>query len=296
MLPPLLLLWISGEAGLYFFLARSVFHVTDSTAALLALAGILLARANINALTWLASRLFGSPAPALGAARWLLMLIKEYLLFLLTFLVVLPLERLWMPADRLPAGTGKTPVLLIHGYGCSRGVWWLMRRRLERAGHVVASVSLFPPAAAIGRLVPSLGQRIAEVCAATGRPQVILVAHSMGGLVARSYLARHGHAQVARLITLSTPHQGSELGRFGYGGAARDMLPGSLWLRDMADQPMGIPAISLRNPFDNYVMPQDNQRHPCMQDLELPPVGHLTELYDARVAQLLITLLNDAHD
>ncbi len=41
-----------------------------------------------------------------------------------------------------------------------------------------------------------------------GRPKVIIAAHSMGGLVARRYLQIFGSADVAKLITIGTPHQG----------------------------------------------------------------------------------------
>jgi pimeloyl-ACP methyl ester carboxylesterase len=42
------------------------------------------------------------------------------------------------------------------------------------------------------------------------RAEVVIVAHSMGGLVAREYLARHGgHDVCRRLITLGTPYRGS---------------------------------------------------------------------------------------
>jgi pimeloyl-ACP methyl ester carboxylesterase len=44
----------------------------------------------------------------------------------------------------------------------------------------------------------------------SGAAQVVLVAHSMGGLVARSYLQSAGYRNdVARLITLGTPHRGA---------------------------------------------------------------------------------------
>jgi triacylglycerol lipase len=38
-------------------------------------------------------------------------------------------------------------------------------------------------------------------------------------------------------------------------------------------------------------MPQDNQRLPGARDIELPPVGHIAMLYDVRVANRLIELL-----
>jgi triacylglycerol lipase len=143
----------------------------------------------------------------------------------------------------------------------------------------------------MGKLVPLLNQRIEEVCADTGSKQVTLLAHSMGGLICRSYLARHGIERVDRLFTLATPHAGSMLSKIGLGKNSREMTPGSLWLRDMATEPMKIPAVSLRNPYDNYVMPQENQRLPGARDVELPAVGHTAMLYDERIAKTLLELL-----
>lgn len=289
MVPIYLLIWLCLEIAAYLFIGRQFLHADWPAAIVGAAGGLLGIRASINAITWVFGMALASPAPRLGFARTARLMWDEYLAFLLTFVLVIPFERLWMPADRLTSG--KQPILLVHGYGCSRGVWWLLRRRLEAAGHTVASVSLTPPYISLGRLEPILNQRIEEVCAATGSSQVTLICHSMGGLIARCYLARHGRDRVARLITLATPHLGSELSRIGFGQNSREMTTGSLWLQDMAAERLAVPTISLRNAYDNYVMPQDNQRLPGARDIELPPVGHLAMLYDARVARLLIELL-----
>lgn len=289
MVPISLLIWLCLEIAAYLFVGRQFLHADWPAAIVGAAGGLLGIRASINAITWVFGMALASPAPRLGFARTARLMWDEYLAFLLTFVLVIPFERLWMPADRLTSG--KQPILLVHGYGCSRGVWWLLRRRLEAAGHTVASVSLAPPYISLGRLEPLLNQRIEEVCAATGSSQVTLICHSMGGLIARCYLARHGNARLARLITLATPHLGSELSRIGFGQNSREMTTGSLWLQDMAAEELNVPAVSLRNAYDNYVMPQDNQRLPGARDIELPPVGHLAMLYDARIARLLIELL-----
>lgn len=289
MLPVALLLWLVAEIATWLAIGRLGFGASWPYAIAGAVGGLLGLRAGLNMITWLFGMAFASPAPRLGARATARLMLDEYLAYLLSFVLVIPFERLWLPADRLRPGN--RPLLLVHGYGCSRGVWWLLRRRLEAAGHVVATVSLTPPFTSIGKLVPQLNRRIEEVCAATGAQQVVLVAHSMGGLVCRSYLARHGIARVARLVTLATPHAGSELARLGAGQNAREMEPGSLWLRDMAAEPLRVPAVALRNAYDNYAMPQDNQRLPGAADIELPPVGHLAMLTDRRVADLLIQTL-----
>ena len=289
MVPLALLTWIILELTVYAEIGRNFLGADWPTAAVGAIGGLLGVRAGFNAVTWVFGVAMASPARTLGFAGRARLMLAEYGAFLLTFLLVIPFERLWMPADRLRPGT--SPILLIHGYGCSRGVWWLLRRRLEAAGHTVATVSLTPPYASMGKLVPQLNRRIEAVCAATGCQRLTIIAHSMGGLIGRSCLARHGTGRVRRLLTLATPHQGSELARFGFGRNACEMSPGSLWLRDMARETPTIPMTSLRNPYDNYVMPQDNQRLPGADDVELPPVGHLAMLYDRQVADLLLELL-----
>lgn len=58
---------------------------------------------------------------------------------------------------------------------------------------------------------------IQRVLQMTGRDKVVLVCHSMGGLAARQYLQNpsywqsNGQSRVAKLVTLGTPHQGTNI-------------------------------------------------------------------------------------
>lgn len=285
MVPASLLFWIVGEVAVYLAIGRLVLHADWAYAVAGAIGGVLGLRAGLNAITWMFGMAFASPAPRLGGGRTARLMFGEYGAYLFNFILLLPFERLWMAADRLRPE--QPVVVLVHGYGVSRGVWCAMRRRLEAEGFSVATLSLVPPYTSIGKLVPQLNQRIEDVCQATGRKQITLVGHSMGGLVCRSYLARHGSNRVRKLITLASPHAGTELARIGFGQNAREMEPGSLWLNDMASEKLKVPAIAFRNAYDNYVMPQENQRLPGARDIELPPVGHVAMLFDKRVAGLL---------
>ena len=282
MVPFALLVWLSVEVTGYTVLARHFLDTAWSDSAIIAVGAVLAVRAGISALTWAYARAYPSPARVLSADEKLRMIGGEYLAFLLAFVVILPFERLWMGRDRLRQCP--RPLVLVHGYGCSRGVWWYLRRQFEAAGQVVATVSLSPPYTSIDKLVPQLARRIEEVCVATGAGQVVLVAHSMGGLVCRSYLARHGGGRVERLITIASPHSGSELARIGIGRNAREMEPGSRWLKDLASSDTPVRAISIRTPHDNYVMPQDNQRLAGALDVALDGIGHLALLFSRRTA------------
>ncbi|MBN1274712.1 alpha/beta fold hydrolase [Candidatus Woesearchaeota archaeon] len=81
----------------------------------------------------------------------------------------------------------------------------------------------------------------------TGSEEVIIVAHSMGGLVAREYLSLFGDEHVSKLITLGTPNHGVQGDIRKYctlTGAERecdDMAAGSLFLRRL-NSPGNVPG------------------------------------------------------
>jgi pimeloyl-ACP methyl ester carboxylesterase len=56
--------------------------------------------------------------------------------------------------------------------------------------------------------VPGLDARVDELLARTGADKVVLMAHSMGGLVARAYVDAHP-SKVDRVVTLGTPYLGA---------------------------------------------------------------------------------------
>ncbi|MGL4207078.1 MAG: esterase/lipase family protein, partial [Aeromonadaceae bacterium] len=254
-------------------LIGSIAHLVLDLSWLVTLLFVILALLTLRCLVVLGSWLFTRfyPSPAIGMPARVKMMAREMLAYLYTFTWLLPFEPLLMAPDRLPLGT--RPVLLVHGYGCSRGIWRTQRARLEAAGHVVATITLTPPFGHIDEMVPLLAKRIDDVLAATGASQLVLIGHSMGGLVCRDYLAVHGGDKVASLITLATPHQGSQLAMLGVGANAREMEPGSGWLQRFASVPLCVPGISVRTSHDNVVMPQERQRLAGMEDIELAGIG-----------------------
>ena len=216
------------------------------------------------------------------------MFLAEYAAFLVNFVLISPFENWWMGPDRLTPGRGRPPVLLIHGYGCSRAAWWWLRRRLEAAGWTVATINLEPIFTSIETYEEPVSRRIDEVLAETGAKQLILVGHSMGGLVARAYLRRYGKEKVIQLVTLGTPHAGSKLARYVIGQNARQMTPGDAWLKAPNSEALLVKTITIFSPHDNYVIPQSNLYLPGGQRQLIDGLGHLSMLYSPRVAKQLL--------
>ncbi len=233
-----------------------------------------------------------TPPPALRTTGWRACkaVMLEWLATLALFVVMQPFERWWMGPETLRGQRpAEPPLLLIHGYFCNRGVWWWLRRGLRAQGRSVATINLEPPLGGIEELAEGLDARIRSLVAETGAEKVVLVGHSMGGLAARAYLRRHGGNRVAKLITLGTPHHGTRLARIGLGRNAREMAPGSAWIRELAEaEPSPVPVLSVWSARDNYVMPQDSSRLAGAREIVLPALGHLAMAFSPRVLEILL--------
>lgn len=132
-------------------------------------------------------------------------------------------------ADHLPGkAQGVRGVVFVHGILCNRAIWnpWLASLRLQERAFV--AVNLEPVFARIDDYVPLVDAAVRRVEAVTGLAPVI-VAHSMGGLVARAWLRSHV-SPAAHVITIGTPHRGTWLARWSTSPAARQMRAGSPWL------------------------------------------------------------------
>lgn len=254
-------------------------------------------RAGIVAVTFAYGWTYRSPRPAglqIGVFSALRMMLEEYAAFVVLFVAIQPFERWFMGAERLrPLAKGEFPILLVHGYCCNRGVWWRLRRRLEQAGSCVATVNLEPMYGSIDDYVEPLRRRIEALCAETGAQRVVLVAHSMGGIACRAYLSRYGAARAAKLVTLASPHHGSEIARIGPGRNARQVEPGSAWLRALEQKglPAGLPVACIYSVHDNFVMPQDSNRLEGAENRPFAGVGHLAMMFSRRIGAALVAAL-----
>lgn len=193
-------------------------------------------------------------------------------------------------ADPAPS-PARAPVLLLHGVLCNAGsMRGLAKDLAARNVGPVYTMSYGPPLESIELFVDQVAGKIDAILSATGASQVALVGHSMGGLVGRAYLRRHGAAKVSTLMTLGTPHHGSVHAWMFPGTSLAQLRPDNAWLAELNRAtvvPAGTRVVSLWSWHDSMVAPQTSARLDGAENIALPGIGHNALVGNHRVFDLV---------
>ena len=104
-------------------------------------------------------------------------------------------------------------VLLLHGIARTSASMRALQRALEAAGYPVLNLDYRSRRLPLADLAEAIHPAVSRFAAAT-EGALHVAAHSMGGLLARVYLARHRPARLGRTVMLGTPNNGSEVADF----------------------------------------------------------------------------------
>ena len=191
---------------------------------------------------------------------------------------VFNIDQAWradFPERPVVRDASRPTVLLIHGYMCNRATWrhWLMDRIPPHWN--VATVNLEPVFAPVNRYAEVVDAAVEDLRRATGAERITLVCHSMGGLAARSYLRRHGHHAVQRVVTIDTPHHGTVFATLGHGPNARQMRNACEFVRQLAQDDEPVEFVCFASQHDNLIVPRDNQVLAGVEAVWFEKTGHL---------------------
>lgn len=181
------------------------------------------------------------------------------------------------PTDRTPPPPVRR-VVLVHGFLETGSAFKPLARRLAKH-HVQCLVPKLHPCDARGGLEPLAAGLKRDIDAAFGPHQRIsIVAFSMGGLVARYYLQNLGGAsRCDQLITIATPHHGTDAAYYYPSKGTRQMRPGSRFLTDIrrgAGRLDGMRLVSYRTPLDLVVYPPESAVWDRAENLSFPVLLH----------------------
>jgi triacylglycerol lipase len=186
-----------------------------------------------------------------------------------------------------------TPILLVHGFIDNHAIFTVMERALRRRGFQTLSAYDYGLLTHnIPRAARRLGETIEKLATKSGYERIHVICHSLGGLIARYYVQRlGGDSCVHTLVTLGTPHQGTQLARVApLLPLVRQLTPSSPIIQELAE-----PAPDCRTRFivfhsdiDPVIVPSSNARleHPDLnvQNISVRGVGHLSLPRNGRIA------------
>jgi triacylglycerol lipase len=213
-------------------------------------------------------------------------------------LVLMPLYPLWwivgasyraVHEGEGRVASGKNPIILLHGFGMNRTNWvWIAPKLLARGLGPIYGTSYF----SLQRTELSakhLRDFVERVLAREDAERVDIVAHSLGGVVARYYIERMGGARkVGKLVTIGSPHRGTMLGRIGMVPSARQLVAGSPFLCDLGQIREGVVYASIWSRADAVIVPPESSSiAPCGEDCVFDDLGHLSLLLSPRVAETI---------
>ena len=266
-------------------------------AAALGLGSVALVRLLINANNFLMAARSASPTPPayrITPGQALRMYWEEFSTSMLTTSWHMPRARAHTsihPDARHP------PVLLLHGYCCNSGYWASLAPLLDAARISHATLDLEPLTGDIDGYAQRIEDAARQLRAQAGAPQLVVVAHSMGGLAARAWMRLHGAQQVARLVTLGTPHHGTCLAAFGIGINAGQMRrmgvagPECAWLSALAggeEADARGRIASIYSHHDNIIAPQTSSELLGARNLAFGGVGHVALGHNRRVLSAVL--------
>src|SRR6185295_5152280 len=190
---------------------------------------------------------------------------------------------------------GPRPIILVHGYAMSRAGFLLLALRLRAAGLGPIFGFEYWTLGRTAAAARQLGWFVDEVRAATGAPDVDIVGHSMGGVVGRYYVSlAGGDGAVKNLISLGSPHTGTELSALGLGHPTRELVLGSSLLTRLAaaPPPERTRVMCVWSRGDALVPGARQLAVPGADVVVFPDIGHVTLLGSRRVARALIERLS----
>lgn len=193
---------------------------------------------------------------------------------------------------RTPRVQKQRTLVLVHGYLCNPSVFLPMSAYLRYRGIQQILPFAYPSTQGVEHGAIALRAYLREHVRGG---EIDLVCHSLGGLVARTYLQELGGARrVERCVTLGTPHFGTYNAYWLPGRVGREMRPGSELLRRLrASQAAAaeVRFLSIIAGSDNLVIPRVFARHEV--EAHVPDLGHMAMLFSPRVWRLTCAHLMD---
>ena len=191
-------------------------------------------------------------------------------------------------------------MVLIHGLYHNASAWALYRWRLRRKGY--GRIHAFTYSSwnktfwdVYGKLETWMA-RVERDCPGE---DIVMVGHSLGGLLAKTYAGKRNASQssgIRRVITLGSPYKGSKMVVFGFGLLADSLRYQGPLIRELEnfEPSCPLPCVAFYSPVDNMVLPPESLMPPQGWIRErTAPLGHMGALYHGPTFKRVLSYIED---
>jgi pimeloyl-ACP methyl ester carboxylesterase len=188
--------------------------------------------------------------------------------------------------------TNSTAVLLIHGYARNQSDWLWFRKHIKDLSCPIYTLNLKPALASIEEIATkSLIPKIKQMQKQGNYKQIVLIGHSMGGLVASYYSEFLDEDKlVQNVFTIASPFYGTKLSVAAAGINAQQMCPGSKFALSLRSK-LNLSAkkyYQVATQLDNIIFPWRSvllENTPSSRQFIVPFESHLGLLHSKLVVQ-----------
>lgn len=189
----------------------------------------------------------------------------------------------------------RNPVLLVHGIWDTGKIFYLMAAYLRERGWSVYDLDLIPSNgdAGLEHLAQQVGNYVDRTF--TSNTAIDLVGFSMGGIVSRYYVQRLGGVdRVQRLVTVSSPHNGTWVAYGSFRLGCIQMRPNSTFLRDLNQDTSQLEQLnftSIWTPLDTMIVPANSSQLRVGREVKVWVPAHASMVTDLRSLDAIATSL-----
>lgn len=192
------------------------------------------------------------------------------------------------------------PIVLVHGYLHNSSAWIYLKSYLLSKGYgPIFDLNLGCPFASIEAHAKKLKKFCDEVEKITNSQDLVLIGHSMGGLVSSYFaLTMASKEKKIDIITIGSPLHGTYLGWLSFGKNVLQMRyksPFVLNLNEMILNQNEVGFFHVLSRTDQIVLPYNSAfiEGPKHKKKVFKNLGHISLLFSPRVAQTVSSFLNE---
>ncbi len=204
----------------------------------------------------------------------------------------------WKPIENVePKGR---PILLVHGYLHNASGWTRMLKRLSKIEGIgpIYTINLGHPFLPLSEYAKRVDAKAKEIQRASGRDDLVLIGHSMGGVVSSLYATKlASEGSVTDVFTLGSPLSGSRLARMlGVGPSGREMRPDAPLLAEIRNSMNTNQKIRFYHAGSDadLLVSADSALSGCGKQLRVTDLGHLGMLTSKKIADWIATELRSS--